>query len=218
MKRKIISIFLTAIFILSNFTMSFAASSSEASYLKSDYLDIVNELNQTYGTNIQLNFHNDGDYVSASDIPSPEQYRSQLVSMIQKQQAVKQAVALTKQNAIANGSPDLSNAPIANSSSYKVVCDNVYLGINYTTTYSNRYYFAQCTGVFTDRTSAVSPYTFMKTDTGSSLIDSNRTISAWADGSLVYSTATYTEVFDNWTLSAEFYIDSQGKVTAKSMN
>ena len=111
----------------------------------------------------------------------------------------------------------LSNAPIANSSSYKVVCDNVYLGINYTTTYSNRYYFAQCTGVFTDRTSAVSPYTLLKTDTGSSLIDSNRTISAWADGSLVYSTATYTQVFANWTLSAEFYIDSQGKVTAKSM-
>lgn len=197
--------------------MSSAASMPPQQYLKEDYLQIVEDLNLQYGSKIILEFETPGPYISSNEIPSPSEYKKQLVELLEEQKAVKLNVEMARRN----GSSTSNIMPFAASETKNGSADvassffGYNIGIDYTAVNTIRWFFQSCNKVWVKHSLLFPEYTYTVASSGSSLLDLNRTIYAWTNGVGIYATGSYRQVFQDLTLAAEFYIDAAGKVTAK---
>lgn len=221
MKQKIISVVMPILVAASCVLPTFAVDSIDTQYLKQDYLDIVSELNEKYQADVQLEFKASGDYVSASEMPSPEEYKEQLSNILQAQERTRQAMA-AEEARVMLAEKSLPTQTLASYSSttgtatQSVGFDN--LIINYSASnISGRWLFTVCNSYEFKHSILFPEYTFLISSKDASVIDSGRTIYAWAEGSLVYMTATYQQVIGNYREAGEFYMSASGSVTSRSL-
>ncbi|MDF3005325.1 MAG: hypothetical protein K0S22_1797 [Oscillospiraceae bacterium] len=221
MKRTLISIFLAVALVMTGTVTAFALpSATEAQYAKQEYLDIVNELNAQYGAEVSLKFKTSGNYVTASEMPSPQEYRQQLAKILQAQANVKRQMVATE---IRVAAAELQAArepliqPFADESgSASQVSNFSKIKIKYSATdRTGRYLFASCTSYSFNKVYTFPEYTFVPYTKGADIIDSRRTIYVWGKGDLIYASATYQQVINNARVAADFYISATGKVTSK---
>lgn len=154
-------------------------------------------------------------------MPSPEEYKEQLSNILQAQERTRQAMAAAEARVVLAE----KNLPIQTFASYSsktgtatqsVVYESII--INYSASnISGRWLFTNCISYEFKHSILFPEYTFLKSSKDASVIDSGRTIYVWAEGSLVYMTATYQQVIENWREAAEFYMSASGSVTSRSL-
>lgn len=205
MKKKVSSILLAVIMVLTGTVTAFAASPAlEVQYSKQEYLNIVNELNAQYGAKVSLEFLTPGDYVSASEMPSPVEYRQQLTEMLQAQVQVRRAIVTAEAKAAAaalevQDKPDIS--PFATiTDDYTQPCHFCNIKVCYSASYtSGRYLFTAINSYEFNRRSIVWPeYTFYPHTKSATRIDGNRTIYVMGQGDLMYLTPSRYQLIEDW--------------------